>query len=378
VHICPTAASLARRFSFPKGWDESAGFFVLLCLFFFSRSFRMPVPTTVLATGTNPDRFPSALVDVSGVADLTWVRDGVDYAHFYVSEDDPEVRGDMIRTVLEIIGPSIDSSDVLVAKGEAQFGQTPLQLPSCVIMGYGPSHTLWRSTARIDTPGGPGFLSGTSTTVRDMYLGNVSYDPHEDSSCIGFHGDTGARTLTLERCVIDGSQSCDWTIYNWTNGNTLVVRDCDIASCRMAIAAAYSGGGSQSVTVERTRFYLDANNSESYGASSGLDPDSGGVLAGVVIRRGDLTVTDAEFHVTGLSTSYNVGWGCPRVALITDQYYSTSGPRTITLDGIYVKEYTPGIESVANVLDFRNTSPSSSLTIVENDLRPASGLPAWP
>jgi hypothetical protein len=66
------------------------------------------------------------------------------------------------------------------------------------------------------------------------------------------------------------------------------------------------------------------------------------------------------------------------VALITDFFNSSSGVRNVTIDGVYVKEYTPGIETVANVIDMRNTSPSSSLTIVENDLRPASGLPAYP
>lgn len=193
--------------------------------------------------------------------------------------------------------------------------------------GYGPGLSDLLMTAQNDPDGtkpvGVAILLGPTTVVEHCTLQNAPANPGEDGSLIGIPA-AGDADVTLRHVRLIGQ---DWTFFHWAaagHGARVLVEDCEINFARQGLSQLGNNATKSVWTIRRTHFIGDANRSNSYGSSSGMHPDNGGVLAGVVFRAGLCEIEDCTFKLTGLAKQYNAKYGCPRIAAVTDHYHSAS------------------------------------------------------
>jgi hypothetical protein len=274
-----------------------------------------------------------------------------------------EGLGSFLRKLIE---SKVQAGDTVRLKGYFILGEKyPLQLPNITLCGFGSYATTVHTACRIDKTdykplGTPGILLATNNRFEDIELIGECHDPNEDGGLVGWNT-PGKAFVEFLRCRLNGKNRNDWLIYSWIQGpKTLIFTQCDLFFARQGIAMCGSSDITHDVTVNDCRFYGDANGSKSMGASSLNDIDKGGVLAGIVLRGGSLTVNGAEFWLVGLTAPYDPTgkWGCPRMAAITDHYYTPG-----RIDSKFVLKNirfhaTPNTTTVVEVFDIRAVKPT--------------------
>lgn len=250
------------------------------------------------------------------------------------ADSSPKARA---ASVLAAFARVTDSTDVVeIGTGKFDFGnQPPVMLPKCKTKGQGKANTLWFSQKQIDVyhadathvvAGGPAWCFQDGSIVEEISFTDDCFNPGEDGGCIGFLSDTTNAHAVIRRCAC---QCRDWTVYNWSPNNRLVIEDCDLTTGRVAIAAEDSGDG-QEIDVVRSRIYGDASLSKSIGATS--NKLTGGVFA-AVCRGGRMSLVDCEVNLRGkasASPSFT-----PRVAAVTDKGGGNSAPAGNTRIVVY-------------------------------------------
>lgn len=201
-------------------------------------------------------------------------------------------------------------------------------------------------------PGSPAIVLGEGKIkIHDITLTNDCYNAEEDGALIGWPSPANAE-VAFERVTFNCH---DWGIYDWQSYRKKVItfEDCEIRHARMGLCLM-AGWGEYHVSMKRVHFYGDANLSKSYGASSGRDPVTGGLLGNVVRGHGTWLLEDCTAEMVGLREPYNSAWGCPRIAPFTNHYNTTSNPALkVTIKNSRVLSIDPGIATVVNDLDFR-------------------------
>jgi hypothetical protein len=255
-----------------------------------------------------------------------------------------------VRTALAVAKPGD-----MICLGDGKFAVTdhgmldrgPIVIPPGVhLRGMGRGRTLLWSNKQIDADGatlpdgsreipiGPAFSLSDGCTVEGIDFENVCYNPYEDGGCIGFTPTISNATATIRDCSMKAG---DWTVYDWSPGNTLTIEDSVITGGRVLLANEDSGIGS-TVLVYRTQFFGDAKLSVSVGEVS--NKDNGGVF-GVVSRGGLTRLVDCEMTLSGSGWQYpdaptnNVVSATPRVCGITDMGGGNGPPSGTTRIEIY-------------------------------------------
>ncbi len=236
-----------------------------------------------------------------------------------------------------------EPTDVVeVGPGTFDFGnQPPVMLPKCKIKGQGKGSTLFVSQKQIDPyerpsrdpaarrekiAGGTAWCFQDGTVVEDISFTDDCFNPGEDGGCIGFLSETTGATAVMRRCAC---WCRDWTVYNWSPNNRLLIEDCELTTGRVALAADNSGDGQQFYVI-RTRIFGDASLSKSIGATS--NKKTGGVF-GAVCRGGRTRLIDCEINLKGgASTAPSF---TPRAAAITDSGGANGAPAANTRIEIY-------------------------------------------
>jgi hypothetical protein len=313
----------------------------------------------------------------------------------FTTPDDPVAAGETIRWTLDLLRPAIQPTDVLHAKGAADFGQYyAFRLPNCAYRAEKRGDAHWFHHCQIDatkdtsgkeTKGAatPGFAA-TTARFDNFKLSAPCSNPTEDGSVIGWAGDGKLDgKLEFHNCELDGMGSADWLIYSWSSPSSreVILDNCTIKYCRFGIACASSGNPTQIITATNCTFIGDANGSRSTGETSGGDSSAtvddahikGGVLAAVLNRAGTTTLRDCTFQAIGLEKQYYdtrpgatyQRWTCERVANFgTDYYNANPGPTTWTIERCKSLGITPGISRVWNDVDLRGTNAIATLKLV--------------
>jgi len=282
------------------------------------------------------------LLTLSAAAqDISWVRDGKTLLDSPKSTNSAD-RAAVIRSTLGGIGTKVIETDTLIARGEADFGKDyVLSLPAACWISEG---AVWTTRCKIDATamtkpkGTPGFVlvKGKYSFKGFTFIGRC-YDGNEDGGLIGFGEPQSDADVTFQDCTLDGSQGNDWLFYNWSAGHrTVRFRNCTLQYARMGLTGLDSSGSYRvAIEAENCKFLGTADGSKSFGESSGSDVNRGGVLAGVLMRGGKATIRNSFFSSAGLTTEYEPTgkFGCPRIAAITDQYYSDGQPCQFLVDG---------------------------------------------
>lgn len=302
----------------------------------------------------------------SAKPDITWMRNNVVLRNFGTTTPlNDEVRGTRVRNTLLYLAPLVLQTDTLICRNRTDFGKDYVtQLPVCNYKGD--ATTEWIGRCTIDNTAtkpysSPSFLLGSYAKFVDFKFTGNCWNKQEDGGLIGWGPDGQAGDVYFENCSIDGREGMDWLIYSWASNfpRTITISNCTIKYCRIAVAFAGSGNSANQIaTITNSKFYGDANGSQSYGATSLENPVTGGVLTGVLNRAGSTTIENSRFEAVGLLEQYDnrptVGWGCPRVASIfTNQYYSGSG-QTSTVIKNCTSKVTPNIAAVWNDVDVRS------------------------
>jgi hypothetical protein len=292
----------------------------------------------------------------SAGASVVQVYHGDDTAISYspVGQNNAAGRMAALRKALQY--PAMFPGDhYLVQMGYGTFSVTdhgiqdhgPIIIPANVTLrGMGRGQTTLWSNKQIDkdssTPGsanydiafGPTVCLSDGCVVEDLSVVAECYNKWEDNGAIGFNEQANGWSATLRNCSF---KSGDWTIYNWSPGNTLRIDDCDIYGGRVLVAAEDSGVG-QTFLADRCRFFGDAKLSVSDGETS--NKKDGGVY-GVVARGGLVRLTDCEMQLSGSAWQFpdaptnNVVSATPRVCGVTDHGGGNDGPGSNTRIEIY-------------------------------------------
>lgn len=290
---------------------------------------------------------------------IRWIRDDRTLAIFPTSAT-PIIRGEEIANTLNIIRDYLDpaGTDTLEFTGKADFQYgLHVNLPPAIYRSpslqnsYNPNSNsllpgtaLWTHANPLDAYGSkpdstPGFvLPEGNITFENFYLHTSCFDSDEDGCLIGWSLETGTGTTgsaSFLNCILDGSQNCDFTVYNWHAGSkTIDIRQSSIFYSRFGIAALSStGSGTQTVRLEDVAGYGDADGSRSAEASSAINESSGGVLTLLCNRKGASTLLRCTALSTGIPAAYTAGsggsYGVSRIAsLFTNHYFSSAGATT--------------------------------------------------
>jgi hypothetical protein len=320
--------------------------------------------------------------------------------------DDPIEAAAVIRARIKTVRDQIRSTDVLLCKGEADFGKYyAFYLPSCIYRGDGTAH--WITRCKIDgtkdSAGNPtkalatpGFVLPAYSRFENFKLSGKCAYPAQDGAVTGWASDAEFDGLVeFIDCEVDAHAGADWgAVYTWENKKwkrRIVVKGTSKAGepktsiiryCRLGIAAAGSGNPLQFIEVSNTAFIGDANGSKSWGATSRGDRSpkvmdgevNGGVLAAVLNRAGETILRDCTFTAKGLEKQYyRNDWkpgvylrvGVYRIANFgTDQYSDNPGKTTWTMERCKSLGITPGVATVWNDIDLRGTNAVETLKLV--------------
>ncbi len=215
----------------------------------------------------------------------------------------------------------------------------PIAIPPGVkLVGMGRGQTLLWSNKQIDPDSsggvaiamGPAVALSDGSSVEDMDIEDVCYNPGEDCGCIGFSEAAQHVTATITNCSL---KSGDWTVYVWSPYNSLTIKDCDITGGRVLLANEDSGDGSN-MDVYRCRLFGDAALSKSMGAVS--KRKNGGVF-GAVCRGGRTRIIDCEMTLKGQDPAIgdqNTSW-TPRICGIVDRGGANDGAAGVDVIQVY-------------------------------------------
>lgn len=331
---------------------------------------------------------------------LTHSRDGVSL-HVVKSADNPIARGDAIAAAFAAWGHEALCTDTYAVLGSADFGNTPVvNIPPGQYIGTA-ARPRWTTRTQIDEIHGvkpygtTGFLLPLDiVSFHGMVFCGECSDPNEDAGIFSWNA-VGNGSVSFSSCELDASKSCDWgALYNWTGGSKRAsFLNCIIRHCRFGISMADGGGDTQWLAVDQSTFVGDANGSHTYGESSGIDPENGGALAGVLIRGGAATVRDTSFALAGLTEQYDPRvaagalpkYGCSRMAAVTDRFYSESQKNIdIRIERIRTTLRPTAATPVARDLDIHYRQPvviydEQAIAFARGGSNPADGtLVQWP
>lgn len=200
--------------------------------------------------------------------------------------------------------------------GVFDFSSVAVVCPNNVMLkGIGAGVTVLHCTGGIDLEGICFQLQ--NTTITNMTLECVPYNPSEDSVCLGFYAPTGQAEpyrATLKGCRIVGASN---GVYEWSNhSNYLKLEDCEIYAGRQAVSALGSGGiNSQHFELVRCKIDVDASRSEDIGHTSNFE--HGGCF-GVMACGGTVKVIDCEINLVGRQNQ-GPSW-TPRMAGVCDTF----------------------------------------------------------
>jgi hypothetical protein len=308
-----------------------------------------------------------------GQTTLTLTRDGKQVYATALLSPDPVEAGNQARAQFALWGNTIKQTDTLLCTGVVDFGKHyHVKLPECNYVGPARwlTHCMIDATTVDGIPtkpsGTPGICLGRYAHFENFSFGGDCWNRAEDGGLLGWSGanDYDAE-VTFVNCDIDASQGMDWgACYSWENANRKVtIKGGTLRFCRFGVSMSASGAkANQQVILDGVKLIGDANGSTSYGESSGGDVNTGGVLTAVLNRAGSVVMRDCTVEATGLTKPYNSKWGCPRIAaLATDQYYSTAGATTFTVERCK-SSITPGISQAWYDVDVRR----GKLSVVED------------
>lgn len=312
--------------------------------------------------------------------EMIWKRGSLILGSWRLGTTDIQ-RADTIRARLASIEDDVLPTDTLIFRGAADFGSYySLYLPPA---NYVSKHAHWYHDMQVDglyVPGEPGVVAKTGSTcgisLRDgvysftnftfTFTVNGDNPATQDGGGIGWSGSANHNgyddllaqngTVTFTNCIFHG-ETCDWLIFSWGGGGVKVInlQDCTLYFCRFGVAAAYSGGMTQTVMVDGCAFICVVDGSHATGYTGLLDPVNGAVACGVLNRGGESTITNSTFDFTGMVAEWDFGTnGCERIAAIcTDRYAGTPQPYCRFSVGNCTSLITPNISTVWNDIDVR-------------------------
>lgn len=300
---------------------------------------------------------------ISPIPDVRLLSPGQPAADFFLPGATPAARFAMLKEVCE---RRASQGDGVLFHGQATGGELErLDLTKLsYFAGYGSAVSRLLMTSQHDHVGdkdnpdktaGVSIMLGDEITIENCTLQNLPLNKRQDGALIGFAA-PGVPSATLRSVCLKGQ---DWTFYHWSAagvGSRLLVEDSKVYFARQGFSQCGNNGNQSHWIVRRTKFFGDASGSISEGATSKNDPDKGGGLFAIVFRAGLLEVEDCDFvKLTGLPAPYHKAWGCPRIAAITDHYYSQGNTRTrIVHRGLRFGEVDSGTASVVNLFDVRH------------------------
>lgn len=283
---------------------------------------------------------------------------------FYAEADDPSARFALLKEVCEQHAQDRETVlfhgvhmggvlDMLDIRRLARFG------------GYGRHVSRLHTTcqhdhvgdeSKPDKPDGCAIMLGSDVVVENCTLSNMPDNWRQDGALLGPEV-RGTPKITIRNCALHGQ---DWTFYHWGQrgeGATVLIEDTDVQFARQGITQAGNAASESRWTLSRVRFFGYGDGSRSRGATSGLDPEKGGGLFGVVFRCGTLDMLDCEFvKMVGAKTAYSAepAFGTPRIACITDQFSSIANKSTVIRHrGTRFCEIVPGEAEVVKYVDVR-------------------------
>lgn len=308
---------------------------------------------------------------------ITLTRDGKPVYPPFALSADPIQAGQETRAVVDLLRPVTQKTDTLIVGGTADFGAThTFRTLDCRHASDPNNPAKWITHCTIDgiTVDGvqtkpsstPGITFGTYARFENFSFGGQCSNKDEDGGLLGWGtAFTGDGEVELVNCNVDASGGMDWSVYSWANFKRVVtMKGGTLKFCRLGVCLSASGAAAnQQITLDGVKLIGDANGSTSYGESSGGDVDKGGVLTAVLNRSGSVVMRDCTVDATGLTKPYNGKWGCPRIAaLATNQYYSSSGATSFTIERCTTK-ITPGTAQAWYDVDVRG---SGKLSIAYN------------
>jgi|GEM_PF-2397358 len=263
--------------------------------------------------------------------------------------------GDAIHIVGTFVGGPFDILDLENLAGGALTGAGPEK--SRIIAKA--QHDRIGPEENPQKRGGPAISLPNNGEIRlaGLYLENSPSNIYEDGALAGWPGDkTGYATVTIEDCEV---KSHDWgLIYDWSlrsNRNVTLRRVKGVAA--RSFVNLMHAGSHYTLLMEDCDIGVDGNLSVSYGATSDMDPVTGGVLTPIILRAGTAQAKNCTFWVRGMKRpeGHTLKWVPTRIATIaTDQFYSQAARTTrFHAENCRVKFVEPVDEKVIYDLDFR-------------------------
>ncbi len=263
--------------------------------------------------------------------------------------------GDRIHIVGTFVSGPLDMLDLANLAGGALTGAGPEK--SRIIVKA--QHDRIGPEDNPQKPGGPAIMLPNNGEIRlaGLYLENTPANIHEDGALAGWPGNTtGFSIATFEDCEV---KAHDWgLVYDWSlrANRTVTLRRVKGVAARSFVNLMNSSA-SYTLLIEDCDIGIDGNLSQSWGASSGADPVTGGVLTPLILRAGTAHVKNCTFWIRGMNQpkGHSPKWMPTRIAAIaTDQFYSRAAQTTrFHAENCRVKFVEPVNETVIYDLDFR-------------------------
>ncbi len=223
---------------------------------------------------------------------------------------------------------------------------------------------LHDGAGKVLKPAGPSLLLPQNGAIRitSLRLQTIPDNPLEDGALSGWPGTwSGSSHVAYEDCELYGH---DWGVtYDWCAKAKRVVeyRRCKIVGARTAVAFV-STSAQYNIYFSDCELGVDGRLSQSIGASSESDPNTGGMYCPILIKAGRCHVENCRFWTIGWQSSQGVPYSKSKkfgplrmVTMATDQFHTGAAKTTrFTAVNSRVIHFDPGIATEVFDLDFRN------------------------